>query len=110
MVDLATRALEASLRSGVSYADVRVVESRDRTLSTKNGRPGTVMSSESIGLGIRVIAEGCWGFAATDDLTRHGIEAAAALAISIARSSAMAKKNDVVLAPEEKYAASWSSS
>ena len=109
MRDLATRALEASLRSGVSYADVRVVESRDRTLSTKNGRPGTVMSSESIGLGIRVIAEGCWGFAATDDLTPQGIQTAAALAISIARSSAMAKKKDVVLAPEEKYVATWSS-
>ncbi|MGA2596649.1 MAG: TldD/PmbA family protein [Bryobacteraceae bacterium] len=109
MLDLATKALEASLRSGVSYADVRLVESRDRTLSTKNGRPGTVMSSESIGLGIRVIAEGCWGFAATDDLTPRGIETAATLAISIARSSAMAKKRDVVLAPEEKYVATWSS-
>lgn len=97
------------MRSGVSYADVRVVESRDRTLSTKNGRPGTVLSSESIGLGIRVIAEGCWGFAATDDLTSQGIEAAAALAISIARSSAMAKKKDVVLAPEDKYVTTWSS-
>ena len=92
MLDLATKALGASLRSGVSYADVSVVESRDRTLSTKNGRPGAVMSSESIGLGIRVIADGCWGFAATDDLTAQGIETAAALAVSIARSSAMAKK------------------
>jgi TldD protein len=109
MLDLATRALDASLRSGVSYSDVRVVESRDRTLSTKNGRPGAVMSSESIGLGIRVIADGCWGFAATDDLTPQGIETAAALAVSIARSSAMAKKKDVFLAPEEKYVATWSS-
>ncbi len=67
------------------------------------------MSSESIGLGIRVIAEGCWGFAATDDLTPRGIETAAALAVSIARSSAMAKKKDVFLAPEEKYIATWSS-
>ena len=109
MIDIATAALEAATLPGVSYADVRVVESRDRTLSTKNGRPGTVSSSESIGVGIRVLAEGCWGFAATDDLTAAGLQSAAALAIAIARSSALARKHEVVLAPEDKYEAAWSS-
>src|ERR1700692_2998307 len=100
MLDLATSALEAATESGVSYADVRIVESVDRGLSTKNGRPGSITGSESIGAGIRVLANGCWGFPATDDLTAAGLQSAAALAIAIARSSAMAKKHDVVLAPE----------
>ena len=43
MLDLANSALEAATKPGVSYADVRVVESRDRSLSTKNGRPGSIM-------------------------------------------------------------------
>ena len=30
---------------------------------------GHVSSAESQGIGIRVLANGCWGFAATDDLT-----------------------------------------
>ena len=94
---------------GVTYADVRVIESRDRDLSTKNGKPGQVSSAESAGLGIRVLADGCWGFAATDDLGKAGVEATARLAVDIARSSALAKKRDVVLAPENKYEATWTS-
>jgi TldD protein len=107
MKQLALNALESAMRPGVTYADVRVIESRDRDLSTKNGKPGQVSSSESAGLGIRVLAEGCWGFAATDDLSKAGVEATAKLAADIARASALAKKHDVVLAPENKYEATW---
>jgi TldD protein len=107
MKDIALRALESALRSGVTYADVRIVESRDRELGTKNGKPAQVSADESVGLGIRVLAEGCWGFAATDDLTRAGVESAADLAVGIARSSALAKKHDVTLAPESKHEAVW---
>jgi TldD protein len=107
MKQLALNALEFALKPNVAYADVRVIESRDRDLSTKNGKPGTVSSSESLGMGIRVLADGCWGFAATDDLSTSGIESAARLAVDIARSSALAKKRDVVLAPENRYEATW---
>ena len=109
MKQLALQALDSALRPGVMYADVRVIESRDRDLSTKNGKPGHVSSSESAGLGIRVLADGCWGFAATDDLSKPGVEAAAGLAVDIARSSVLAKKRDVVLVPEDKYEATWAS-
>jgi TldD protein len=109
MLAFAQSALEAATQPGISYADVRIVEASDRNLSTKNGRPGSITGSESIGAGIRVLANGCWGFAATDDLTPAGLQSAAALAIAIARSSAKAKKHDVVLAPEDKYVATWNS-
>jgi TldD protein len=107
MKETALQALDAALRPGVTYADVRVVESRERDLSTKNGKPGQISSSESIGIGIRVLAAGCWGFAATDDLSKAGIESTARLAADIAHSSALAKKRDIVLAPEDKYEAAW---
>lgn len=107
MKQLALEALDAALAPDVTYADVRVVESRERELSTKNGKPGHVSAAESAGAGIRVLAGGCWGFAATDDLCKSGIQAAAQLAVSIAHASALAKKHDVVLAPEDKYEATW---
>jgi TldD protein len=107
MQSLAEQALDAVSRPGVTYADVRVVERRDRHVSTKNGRIGTVAASDSLGAGIRVLAGGCWGFAATDDLSREGIARAAAHTLDIARASALARKKDVVLAPEEKYEAVW---
>ncbi|MDE3158124.1 MAG: TldD/PmbA family protein [Acidobacteriota bacterium] len=107
MKDLALQALDAVTGRGVSYADVRSIEVRDREISTKNGKVGHVSSSESVGLGVRVMAAGAWGFAATDDLTRQGIESAASLALDIARSGVAAQKHRVTLAPEDKYEAVW---
>ena len=107
MKTTALAALGAVERPGISYADVRVVETRDRHVSTKNGKTGHVSGGESLGLGIRVLANGCWGFAATDDLSREGLEAAAALALDIARAGQYTRKRDVVLAPESPYEATW---
>src|ERR1700686_1405543 len=100
MKQLALKALDAALQHGVGYADARAIESWEHDLSTKNGKPGQVSSAESAGLGIRVLADGCWGFAATDDLGKAGVEATARLAVDIARSSALATKRDAVPAPE----------
>jgi TldD protein len=109
MKQIAQNALDAAVRRGISYGDVRLIETEERQVSTKNGKIGNVSSSVSLGLGIRVLDRGAWGFAATDDLTAGGIEAAAALAVEIARASALAKKHDVVLAPEQKHEAEWTS-
>ena len=107
MQRIAEEALDRAVRHGVTYADVRVVESRDRSIATKNGKVGHLSSGESMGAGIRVLADGCWGFAATDRLDSTGLESAAALAVEIARSSVAAKKKDVKLAPEEAHQAVW---
>ena len=107
MKDLALRALDAAARREVSYADVRAIESRDREIATKNGKAAHVSGSESMGVGIRVLAFGCWGFAATDDGSSAGIEACAAQAIEIASAGTAAKKHDVALAPENRYEAVW---
>jgi len=107
MKDFALRALDAVTRGGVTYADVRAIETRERDVTTKNGKAGHVSGAESQGIGIRVLAFGCWGFAATDDLSKEGIESAAALALEIARAGTAAKKVDVWLAPEDKHEATW---
>ena len=107
MKDLALGALDAVARRGVTYADVRALEIREREVTTKNGKAGHVSSSESMGIGIRVLAFGCWGFAATDDLTPAGIQSAAALALEIARAGTAARKVEVTLASEQKYEATW---
>src|SRR5690349_17240906 len=109
MRDLAEKALDAASRRGVTYADVRVEEARERHVSTKNGQPGHVASYETLGLGIRVIAEGCQGFAATDDLSTRGIERAAELAVDIARAGLYARKTGIHLADEAAYEAAWQS-
>ena len=107
MKALAQNALDAAVRRGAGYADVRVVASEERNVSTKNGKAGDVSSASSLGLGVRVLDRGSWGFAATDDLTAEGIEAAAALAVEIARASSLARKGRIELAPEDAYRADW---
>ncbi|HUO35997.1 MAG TPA: TldD/PmbA family protein [Candidatus Acidoferrum sp.] len=107
MRDLAAAAIETAKRRGAIYADARVMDIRHRDISTKNGEVGTLAEGESLGIGIRVIASGAWGFAATDKMTREGVEACAAEAVAIARASALAKRGDVVLAPEQAFVDTW---
>jgi TldD protein len=107
MQDWANWGIEAALARGATYADARVMDIRHRDLSTKNGEVGTLAESESLGIGIRVVANGAWGFASTDRLTREGLHACGAKAVGIAKSSALAKRHDVVLAPEQAYVDTW---
>ena len=107
MWDLASHCLDTARLRGAKYADVRVMHLRQRDLTTKNGQVGTLAQSESIGLGVRVLASGGWGFASTDKLTRDGVSACAAQAVSIARASALARRKEVVMAHEDAYIDSW---
>jgi TldD protein len=107
MWDLATACLDTARLRGAKYADVRVMHLRQRDLTTKNGQVGTLAQSESIGLGVRVLASGGWGFASTDKLTREGVSACAAQAVSIAKASALTKRKEVVMAHEDAYVDSW---
>src|SRR5215468_4248037 len=109
MWDLCTNALETAKLRGASYGDVRAMHLRQRDLTTKNGQVGTLAQSESIGIKIRVLANGAWGFASTDRLTRESVAACAAQAVAIAKASALAKRSEVVLAPEKAYIDSWQS-
>ena len=107
MFDLAHAAIETARRRGASYADARVMDIRSRDLSTKNGEVGTLGEVESLGIGIRVIARGAWGFASTDRMTREGVSGCAARAVAIAHASALAKQKDVALAAEAAVVDTW---
>ncbi|MGO9127041.1 MAG: TldD/PmbA family protein [Terriglobales bacterium] len=107
MKDIAAWALNVATMRGASYADVRVGDDRSRALSTKNGKVGGASDSESFGVGVRVVAEGAWGFAASDDLSRAAVEATAARAVEIATASARVKLHEVRLAAEKAVTAEW---
>lgn len=107
MQEIAGWALDTAKRRGASYADVRVMDIRHRDISTKNGEVGTLSESESLGVGIRVIANGSWGFASTDRLARESVQTCAAEAVAIAKASALAKTEDIALAPESAHVDVW---
>jgi len=107
MQDIASWALNVAALRGASCADARIADDRHRALSTKNGKIGSVADSESQGIGVRVIADGAWGFAASEDLSRSSVEATAARAVEIAKASARVKQHDIQLAPEKPHTAEW---
>src|ERR1700676_3759358 len=100
MKHVAPWALNTAVTRGATYADVRVVAQRNRALTTKNGKVGSASDAESLGVSVRVLADGAWGFAASAELGRGAVEATAAQAVEIARASARVKQEDVRLAPE----------
>jgi len=108
MKHVANWALNAAALRGATYTDVRVIAQRGRALATKNGKIGNAADSESVGMNVRVIADGAWGFAASVELGRGAVEATAARAVEIAKASARVKRENVRLAPEKPAVAEWS--
>jgi TldD protein len=107
MKEIASWALNTATQRGATYCDVRLVDDRQRALMTKNGTVAHASDSETLGIGIRVIANGAWGFASTDNLSRESVEKTAAQAVSIAQASARVKETDLRLAPEKAAVADW---
>ena len=107
MKQIAEWALDLASRRGASFADARIVDERSRSLATKNGKVGHASDAESQGIGIRVIADGAWGFAASKDLSRREVEDTAARAVAIARASAQVNREKIRLAPEQSVTADW---
>lgn len=109
MKEIAGWALETARVRGASHCEVRIVDERDRALATKNGKIGSASDSESMGCGIRVIAGDAFGFAATQDLSREGMQRCAAEAVEIAKASARVRSGELRLADEKPAKAEWSS-
>ena len=74
MKQIADCALNTVTQRGASYADVRIVDHRQRSLATKNGKVGHAGSAETLGIGIRVLVNDVWGFAFIDDFSREAVD------------------------------------
>ena len=101
MRELAERALQVAVDAGATYADVRVQEVTTEELSVRNEILETAEYSTSAGIGIRVLVDGAWGFAATSELEGDAPQAAARRAVEVGRASARVKGREVLLAPAE---------
>jgi TldD protein len=97
--DLMSRALDLARLRGAQYADVRVVRNWTETMSVKDGVVEALNSNESGGFGVRVLADGAWGFASSLDLAPAEIDRITDMAVQIARASALVRKMNVDLGP-----------
>ncbi|HEX6330851.1 MAG TPA: TldD/PmbA family protein [Actinomycetota bacterium] len=109
MLDVARQAVEAAAAAGADYADGRVVADDSESLTVRNQAMEGIDRSSSEGIGIRVLVDGYWGFAATARLEPAEIERTAALAVEIARAAARLPRDPVRLAEVEPVTGSWHS-
>jgi TldD protein len=94
MKQLCQHAVEAAKHKGATYADARIVRLLNQVIGAEDERISEIRNTESFGVGVRVIADGAWGFAATARVEPGEIERVAARAVEIARASALAKAPD----------------
>jgi TldD protein len=106
-VELANQALNAATGAGASYADVRIGRYRRQAIGTRERQITAVTDSESYGLGVRTLLNGCWGFAATSTMTRESVQRAALDAVVMARAARAVQARRVELAPIAPATGTW---
>jgi TldD protein len=105
---LADVALNAARSKGATYTDVRLGRYLNQFVVTRENKVQNIVNTESYGMGIRVIANGGWGFAATDKLDNDSIAKAADAAVAIAKENSRLLTEPVKLAPQKGYGeVSW---
>jgi len=101
--ELAMRALDAAKLAGATYADVRISRNRNQALSTRERQITGLSDNETYGFGVRVMASGGWGFAASRELSLDEAARVARQAVDQAKANASAQLRPIVLAPVESY-------
>ena len=96
---LADVALNAARAKGATYTDVRIGRYLNQFVITREDKVQNIVNTESYGAGVRVIADGTWGFSATSDVSKDGVARAAERAVAIAKANAKFQVEPVKLAP-----------
>ena len=105
---MADVALNAARSRGATYTDVRIGRYLNQFVVTREDKVQNIVNTESYGMGVRVIANGSWGFAATDKIDTDSIAQAAELAVAIAKENSRLLIEPVQLAPQKGYGeVSW---
>ncbi|WP_205873689.1 TldD/PmbA family protein [Mycobacterium camsae] len=107
---LADAALSAAKAAGASYADLRIHRISTEIIQLRDGELETAVLSRDIGLAVRVIVAGTWGFASHAELSPDVAARTARHAVQVATILAALNTEQVRLAPEPVYAdAMWAS-
>ncbi|HEU5259815.1 MAG TPA: TldD/PmbA family protein [Gemmatimonadales bacterium] len=108
--EIAMAALNAGRAAGASYVDVRIAHYRSQFIRTRERQIAGVTDTESLGVGVRTLVQGTWGFAASRALTKDAAARAAREAAAISKANRAARLKPVELAPVAKFPnASWRS-
>jgi TldD protein len=110
LATLADAGLSRARELGAEYAALRVVSTRGQFLALQDLDLETSITSDDVGLAVRVVHDGCWGFAAGIVLAPEEAARLAERAVEVARASRPVSTERVALADEPAYPdRQWSS-
>jgi len=101
--ELADAALQQAAQLGAEHADFRAERIRGQQIGLSDGNLETQFDSDDLGLAVRVIVDGTWGFASAVDLTPDAAAQAAAEAVDVARVAAAMNTERIELAEEPAH-------
>jgi TldD protein len=111
-------ALAEARKQGVSYCDIRINRYRQQFSgyrlapqrdSNQTDEVPFITDQQSFGFGVRVIANGQWGFAASPLVTPEEIARITREAVVVAKANAALHASPVELAPTKTYTDRWTS-
>jgi TldD protein len=105
--EVVKQAVAAAEKGGANYADARFVQEESESLTVRNQEMEGIDRSLSQGVGVRVLVNGYWGFAATARTDEAELERTARLAVDIAKAASRLPMEPVRLAPVEPVTAEW---
>ena len=100
-------ALSTARALGAEHADVRIVRLSNSAINVRDARLDGNITSVDSGLSVRVLVDGCWGFAASGEISADAAVRTAERAVTMARVSAPLVTSRVTLAQEPVHEGSW---
>ncbi len=104
--DLADFAVDYARKKGASYAEARYERQDQENFILKNGVLDALYVGQDRGIGVRVLADGALGFAATNALTKSDVRAIVDDAVKVAKASR--RKTKITFAQEDAVETNWS--
>jgi TldD protein len=96
--DILEKALDHSARLGSQYTDIRMESANATSIVVGDNAIDQATSSFNEGIGIRVLANGAWGFAATSDTSQVEVQQAVESAFKMAKGTGEHLKEKVQIA------------
>jgi TldD protein len=106
--ELADAALSAAAAAGASHADLRIQRLLTEVVQLRDGELQTAVVTRELGLAVRVIVDGTWGFASHAELSPAVAADTARRAVGVATTLAVLNTERIELASEPVYSdAAW---
>ena len=106
--ELLLHAIDVARDAGADYADGRVIRTQFEAIGTREQTITQVQGTDSFGINVRALVGGCWGFSATQTLTRDAVANMAREAVSVAQANNNVAPAETILAPVDVYPdANW---